>query len=108
MVTGLARHFIISKDGKSQTSYARGGHLNFKFLEFGIVTLEKPKIRDVITKDGTVMVYKDDQLLERVSLPRTGSGDVKTLALAVGNATCMTATLIGSGAVDDLIFFTPR
>ncbi len=107
VVAGSARHFVISKDGKSQTSYAKGGKLNFELSNFGGGTVKTLKVRDTTTTGGTVTVYSEDKLLKRIRVPKTGSGATKTLTLNVANATRVTVMLTGPGAVDDLVFTAP-
>lgn len=108
MVTGSARHLIISLDGRSQTSYAKGGNLNFKLFNFGGVEVKTLRIRGTTTSGGTVMAYRDATLLKRMSVPRTGSGVTTTLNLNVVNATRVMLTLTGPGAVDDLVVVAAR
>lgn len=104
MVASSARHFIISPDGTSTTSYAKEGNLNFKLFNFGGVEVKTLKVKGTTTTGGTVSVYREGTLLKRVNVPRTGVGAITTLTLNVANATLVTTTLTGSGAVDDLVF----
>lgn len=106
MVVGTPRHLIISKDGSSQTSYARGGYMDFKFGSFGTgrVGVKTLKVKNTTTTGGTVKVYRGSTLLKTVSVPKTGWGVTKTLNLNVSNASLVKVTLTGPGAADDLMF----
>lgn len=104
MVTTTARQLIISRDGKSQIGYAKGGPITFNFGNFGRVTAKSLKISGTTTTGGTVLVYRSGTLLKRLSLPKTGSGGSAALTLNVANANLLRVVLTGPGAVDDVVF----
>lgn len=109
MVTSSDRHLIISKNGTSQTSYARGGSVDFGFNRFGTsgVSVETLEVKNTTTTGGTVSVYRGSTLLKRIGVPKTGSG-IATLSLNVANATFVRVALTGPGAVDDVVFTAPQ
>ncbi len=110
MVVGTAKHLLISKDGTSQTAYAKGGYMDFRFSTFGTGTVEAKTIRikNTTTTGGTVKVYRSTTLLKTVSVPKTGSGVSTTLSLNVPNASLVKVTLTGPGAADNLVFTAPQ
>jgi glucose/arabinose dehydrogenase len=110
MVVGTAKHLLISRGSGSQTSYARGGYLDFRFDTFGPTGRVEAKtllIKNTTTTGGTVRIYRGTTLLKTVSVPRTGSGVSRTLSLNVPNASLVKVTLTGPGAVDNLVFAAP-
>ena len=106
LLTGSARYLILSRDGKSQTGYGKGGTIDFKFANFGTgkVSAKTIKVRNTTTQGGTIKLYRGSTLLKRVVIPRTGVGVVRTLTLNTANTTLVKVTLTGLGAVDDLSF----
>lgn len=109
MVTGNKRELTISKDGRSQTSYAKGGNIVFAFGEFGSgrVAVKELTVAGTTSTGGFVEVYRGSTRLERVSLPKTGASGSRTLTLTAENSNGVRVFLNGIGRIDNLSFEAP-
>lgn len=100
------RDLIISKDGRSQTSYAKGGNIFFRFTEFGSgrVAVDTLKVAGVTATGGFVEVYDRGTRVKRVTVPKTGSSGSAVLAIDAENISAVGVYLKGVGRVDNLTF----
>ena len=106
MVTGSRRELIISKDGRSQASYTRGGTILFSFAGFGSgkVTVKTLDVMGVTAAGGTVEVFDGRTRIKQVAVPKTGTSGRATLTIEAENVNILRVYLKGVGRVDNVVF----
>lgn len=99
---------IISEDNDSDDpdDEAHGGTFTFEFDEPARV--ESLNLLDIEESGGTIDLFDaDGVLLQSLAIPAAGDNSAQDLAIDTDNVSTMNVNLVGSGAVDDLVF-TPQ
>lgn len=99
---------IISEDNDSgdPDDNAHGGTLTFEFDEPARV--ESLNILDIEETGGTIDLFDaDGVLLQTVAIPAPGDNSAQEVEIMTDNVTTMNVNLVGSGAVDELVY-TPQ
>ncbi len=99
---------IISEDNDSSDpdDEAHGGTFTFEFDEPARV--ESLNLLDIEEAGGTIDLFDaDGVLLQSLEIPAAGDNSAQDLAIDTNNVSTMNVNLVGSGAVDDLVF-TPQ
>ena len=102
--SGQGNILIISEDGDSSDpdDNARGGTFSFDFDQASSV--ESLNLIDT-EEGGVVRLYGEDgSLIDTVTIPRIGDGEVGTLDINVDGVARMDVVMNGSGAIDDICF----
>ncbi len=108
MVTGSDRELLISKDGRSQTSYTRGGYIGFLFRNFGAVDVNTLEVSGVTKGGGNVSLFRGSRRVRSFAIPKTGASGSATISIDAEDIGLVVVTLGGPGRVDDLSFEANR
>jgi sugar lactone lactonase YvrE len=105
MVAGTRRQLLISSDGRTGRSYAKGGYLDVSFGAFkDAVSVKSLRIYGATTVGGTVEVIGAQGVLKQLTIPRTTSSGSTVLTVDAQNVVKLRVNLTGPGSLDDLIF----
>lgn len=106
MAVGTRRQLLISSDGRTQRSYAKGGYLDFSFQAFSgdAVTVKSLRLYGATSAGGTVEVYGANGVVKKLTIPRTTLSGSSLIAVNTPGVYKLRVDLTGPGSVDDLVF----